>query len=331
MGKAPVRRRCVYFLGAGFSSAFGLPTTEELLVGLPRRLSSRVGKAYEHFYPIESSGAVGFRPNVVDFFSVLQSHVAITRSTTSSAFPFTPLPEAATILRDLKREIARTLVRRTRNAVLSKSQAMEELLSPANVIVTSNWDPVIEAYALAHGHRLSYQRVPEQSNLVTLLKLHGSVDWLLEIHRKKARSSQHYASLRERRGANSHRLDVKKSDVILRTRTQDNLKGAWQRIGSRSHEPLLITMGPGKASELDPLRMIWNDAYWALSAARSVEFIGYSLPANDVEIRALILAGLQRGTRTAKLAVRNPSPDVHERFRTYIRRRFDENYAPFIV
>ena len=90
----------------------------------------------------------------------------------------------------------------------------------------------------------------------------------------------------------------------------------------------MITMAPGKSSELAPLLTIWNDAYWALSSARNISFIGYSLPQDDVEIRALILAGLGRGRQPVNLRVRNPAPDVHERSRTYIRRRFEEDYSP---
>ena len=68
----PQRTRTVYFLGAGFSRAFGLPNTAELLSEVHRLAESRnltIGRkltdAYTYFYPEEADT---FIPNVVDFF-----------------------------------------------------------------------------------------------------------------------------------------------------------------------------------------------------------------------------------------------------------------------
>ena|SRR6266404_4097993 len=82
MAKSPARNRLVYFLGAGFSKAFGLPNTAELLTevhalsegnkhwGVSQQMASRLEKAYKYFYPHEGTN---FRPQVGDFFMVLSN------------------------------------------------------------------------------------------------------------------------------------------------------------------------------------------------------------------------------------------------------------------
>src|SRR6266540_4847444 len=74
----PQRTRTVFFLGAGFSRALGLPNTAELLTevhNLARARKLLIGRrlrdAYKYFYP-EEAGT--FVPDVVDFFSVLRAY-----------------------------------------------------------------------------------------------------------------------------------------------------------------------------------------------------------------------------------------------------------------
>jgi hypothetical protein len=80
----PQRTRNVYFLGAGFSRAVGLPNTAELLVEVHKLAQSKhlaidrkLKDAYKFFYPEESDA---FVPDVVDFFSVLRAYEDVSGS-----------------------------------------------------------------------------------------------------------------------------------------------------------------------------------------------------------------------------------------------------------
>jgi hypothetical protein len=52
------------------------------------------------------------------------------------------------------------------------------------------------------------------------------------------------------------------------------------------------------------------------------------MPADDIEIRTLIRAGVLRGNDDPDLVVVNPAPDVHARFREFIHRGVKSEYHP---
>ncbi len=97
-------------------------------------------------------------------------------------------------------------------------------------------------------------------------------------------------------------------------------------VRSRASEPHMATMSHGKTGELGPLRQLWRDAYGALSRAARLEVVGYSMPPDDIEIRTLLRAGVERGADLGQVVVRNPTPDVHDRIRRYLDRNVESDY-----
>jgi hypothetical protein len=53
--------------------------------------------------------------------------------------------------------------------------SVDEILSPGNIVITSNWDLFVEWYAACRGIRLRLGGNLHDS-VLTLIKLHGSVD-----------------------------------------------------------------------------------------------------------------------------------------------------------
>jgi hypothetical protein len=90
----------------------------------------------------------------------------------------------------------------------------------------------------------------------------------------------------------------------------------------------MLTMSPGKADSLGPLIPLWEDAYRAISAAERLEIVGYSMPDDDIEIRTLLRAGVQRGPQYPEIVIRNPAPDVHSRIRMLIHRDATSDFFP---
>lgn len=328
MAKVPNRTRRVFFLGAGFSRSLGLPNTQELLDDVASHVADKeLRKAYRHFYPVER--VTGFRPNVVDFFSLLQAHAAIARQLDGAALPGDPFLEAPKLLRDLRWAIVRRLLLATRALDFSDPlPGIERMFDGNSVLITSNWDPVLEMYATIRQHRSGYH-FNQTDTATTILKLHGSVDWAERTALRVGLTAQDFASLRERLGPGGNQLTIQDDEPIVRVRSIENATRSWQFAKARVEDPLIITMAPGKASDLEPLRRIWNDAYRAISAAKEIEFVGYSLPPEDTEIRALVLAGIRRGTKNPRITVHNPAPDVHDRFRAAIDRRVVDDYTAF--
>lgn len=338
MTKTPARSANVFFLGAGVSSAFGLPNTPELLGkvhdlcaensywGKTKGLEHLLQTAYKYFYPVEIDVDAGFRPNVVDFFSVLR-----TFSDIGKGLPGV-FSGAGDLLTDLRRALAHVLINAMRDADASIANGHTELdriVAPGNLIITSNWDLLIERYASAHGIPLRHTAKDWQDE-VTLLKLHGSVDWCAWSRASKNIATAEYSTLRERQfGPRPHQIKPTKArDSILRIRALENWSSAWSRIKSRATEPLMVTMSMGKVPDLSELGGVWRDAFSAVSRAQRLEVIGYSLPLDDLEVRTLLNAGLKRGQDDAEVVVRNPSPDVHDRFRRTLSRHVKSDYTP---
>ena len=178
----PDRNRSVYFVGAGLSRALGLPNTAELLtsvVSLARRskrwrqterLPSRIDAASKYFYPDAENK--GYRPDVVDFFSALRTYIDVGAGLRGG---FRDAPE---LFRSLKFAIAQLLVDSTReiDAKLQQGHSfLSHIVRPGNVVVTSNWDLVLERYAALHQIPLRLRGFDESE--FVLLKLHGSIDW----------------------------------------------------------------------------------------------------------------------------------------------------------
>ena len=342
MAGAPKRQKRVYFVGAGLCAAYHVPNTHQLLGQVHRlsrthyrwrNLEGPLNESYQHLYPIESSGSPGFLPNVVDYFSLLQSHIVVAQPAGQPALPGDPFKDAAPLLRDLKFAIADLILQQVKAAQVEiPNVALDAMFTPGNVIITSYWDVLLERYAWENDHPYCYELVPDSDRWTTILKLHGSIDWCLAGWRKRT-DAEDFAPLSERMVGRANFLRPRRKDAVVRIRILEEWAKAWQFLKSRATEPLMVTMAPGKAPDLEELRSIWNDAYRAISAAKTLEFIGYSLPAEDLEIRALVLAGVGRGSVRSqpKITVQNPAPDVHDRFRALISRGIGSDYMPFIA
>jgi hypothetical protein len=326
MARAPDRKWDTYFLGAGFSRSVGLPNTAELLKevhDLADRdglvIGSHLRDAYKYFFPEE---AKTFRPEVVDFFSVLRANEDVSRGM-PGAF------EHSNLLTDLRFVIARILCERTRDLEIPSDWAkVGEIIKPGNIIITSNWDIFTEHYARALKVPLRLGGAPGPS-YVTLIKLHGSIDWTEASHRRDQPDSD-FAALQEmQNAARSYTVPIAGEDV-LRIRAVEHMNRCWQFIKARTTRPLMITMSFGKTAEMEPIHDMWAYAYYALGATKHLRIIGYSLPADDIEIRTLLRAGVARGPQNASVTVMNPETQVHTRVREQVLRSARSDYRAYI-
>jgi hypothetical protein len=332
MARAPDRKRDTYFLGAGFSRSVGLPNTAELLSevhALAQRdglaIESQLREAYRYFYPEE---ATSFVPEVVDFFSVLRAHEDVARNMPGSF-------KHPALLNELRLMIVRLLCERTRHLVIPDDgwPKVDKILTPGHVVITSNWDLFVEYYAACWGIPLRLGGKPDDDH-VTLLKLHGSIDWTRPDARQPTRPDSDFAPLREvQNTTRPYTLPILPEEV-LRIRAVENMNRSWQFIKARTTSPLMVTMSLGKTVDMQPILSMWEDAYYALSATRHLRIIGYSMPTDDIEIRTLLRSGVARGASnpraaSAEVAVMNPETQVHVRVRTLVSRTARSDYGAF--
>jgi hypothetical protein len=328
----------VYFVGAGLSTAAGLPNTPALLDSvlvfaeqrrwlIRERLAKRLDDAFQFFYP--DAEYEGFRPSVVDFFSALRTFLDVGAGLRGTRF--TDAPE---LYRVLKLAIANLLVDRLREVTddrLADHAYLQEVVAAGNVVITSNWDLLIERVAQVNGTAIRLLGEPDDSSLL-LLKLHGSIEWCTSGNAKRSIDTNFYASLGERLfppRPYTVSLDDIADDTIVRVRCLEDWGTAWRLLRSRIVDPHMVTMVRGKSGDLGPLQQVWRDAYGAVSRARQLEIVGYSMPEDDTEIRTLLRAGIRRGRRKPPVVtIHNPSPDVHDRVRRFLDRTAKTNYLP---
>lgn len=333
MSRPPDRKRKVFFLGAGFSTTAHLPNTAALLSqvhelaktnvawGVSKDLDNRLTRAYSFFYPDQGQG---FRPDVVDFFSVLASYNQIDRGNLPDGFP------DRTLLADLRFAVVHIISERLRvlsdTTLQNRHALLDRMLVRGNVIITTNWDTLVERSASARAvpHRLRGNSIDSE---LLILKLHGSIDWLRRRDAKKSLSRNHYADLAELIASSRARTRTVQSSEVLRSRVS-NPRATWRTIKAATRDPFMLTMSPGKADSLGPLIPLWEDAYRAISAAERLEIVGYSMPDDDIEIRTLLRAGVQRGPQYPEIVIRNPAPDVHSRIRMLIHRDATSDFFP---
>lgn len=332
MARAPIRKYDTYFLGAGFSRAVGLPNTAELLNEVHAlakwhslKIESHLRDAYRYFYPEE---ATTFVPEPVDFFAVLRANADVARGM-PGAF------EHQSLLGELRLAVARILCERLRDCAIPDEgwAKVEEVIKPGHVVITSNWDVFVEHYAASRGIPLRLGGQPDDQH-VTLIKLHGSIDWTQREHRAAGWADADFAAPRELQNLDGRRRITISGEKVLRIRAVEHMNRSWQFIKARTRQPLMITMSFGKTAEMEPIRSMWRDAYYALSATRHLRIIGYSMPDDDIEIRTLLRAGVARGTKTASSAVArvtviNPETPVHVRVRTLVSRTMQSDYSAF--
>ncbi|MCU1358640.1 MAG: hypothetical protein JWM89_4058 [Acidimicrobiales bacterium] len=341
-GQPPVRRLTISFLGAGASKAAGLPLTEELLDRIyPRSGPSSwhgvrtqaawkraLGSAVKVLYP--GGGDPAFRPNVSDLFTILEVMASV-----HSGRERVPL-DAETLLRELRLEIAGGLHRMLRRMDIAEAPHTKWFKSAnrPSVVITSNWDSLSERAAVEAGlipllrwptNGAGARRQKLRANEIVILKLHGSTDWGRYADRAVTLSplKDWYAKLDTAVGESTpFGRATKPADLLLRFFT---IEGATDGLPSVSGftSPLMATMAFGKKTQIDALRDLWDDAYWALSRARVLDLVGYSFPDDDLELRALFRTATRRAGRadldeSLTLTVRNPSPEAHDRARQFL-------------
>jgi hypothetical protein len=297
--------------------------------GLP--INRELREAYSYFYPEESST---FVPDVVDFFSVLRAYEEVSRGySTDGARRFPGGFRHPALLTDLRLLVMRLLCERVNRVAIPLGgwRSLESMFRPGNIVITSNWDMFVEWYAACRGIPLRLGGEPDGRHL-TLIKLHGSVDWTEPRYRPPGKPNEDYSLLNELQNtARTYRMQIKPDTRILRIRALENMSRAYQFIKARTRRPHMIMMSQGKTVDMEPIHEMWDDAYRALSVTRQLQIIGYSLPEDDIEIRTLLRAGVARkGMGQMRVTIVNPDPNVHVRVRTYVDRNAESDFSAFV-
>jgi hypothetical protein len=138
-----------------------------------------------------------------------------------------------------------------------------------DTVVTFNYDIVLEGLA-ASRKRVSFQYREKKADSSLLLKLHGSVNWLLQ---------------------GTQAVETDGGDVRVALTCND-------------HQLAIAGPGPGKQKLSSGLfKWCWDEALAALANATAIVFVGYRFPPTDAEAREKLLGAIHKNKNHQHLAI----------------------------
>jgi hypothetical protein len=156
--------------------------------------------------------------------------------------------------------------------------------------------------------RLHEEAECDHSMPITVLKLHGSLNWAARINS-------------ERPTANFLRTGGGKGKLHLVTRSQIDDREIYIRNSKSSGRsrwtlwPIVVPPVYAKQTmRAKALEQTWADARKAIQSANRIVFFGYSLPGLDVEAEKLVERGLLRNSALEWIDVINPAASSAGRF-----------------
>ncbi len=317
-------KRTVYILGSGFSASCGLPTVRDLfqaIFKLPdsyNREKNIVKHAITRLYPFfkDYQGSESYPP-FEEFLSLCSATIDFESENTHALTPYVgnswfQTYEAATHLLEVAiNEITNT----------QKSEDAEPLLrfidnlSDDDVILTFNWDTLIERCLFKKGRKISYNL--SEKGKITILKLHGSLSWF------KLKEGLSF-------------LDgmpppttfiVSEADKIV---CPNDFHYVSESRFAQGTGPVIITPTNGKNpfNQSLLLREIWYEAFNHIIQAQSnppkIIAIGYSIPSYDLHARALLRSAFLFPTTkdSPEHILIDPDPDVAGRYYSQVSENF---------
>ena len=310
--------KCAYILGAGFSKTFGLPLANEFIPHLIKDCSNdffiyRINEVCNMFYP-RFRAVYGNYPNIEDFLNYY--HSLMNYFSLVSEGPNKYMSELYP--KNFILEISRFLRKKVNQIPPSSEKYIQyffKCLNPGDVIITFNWDNLIEKYFEKYEVEYTYNFHPD-NQAITLIKLHGSIDWVLT---DDELNNDLFMAISE---------DEPK---IYRCKNDDFI----ELFENEGIEPFLIPPLTYKDEFLKPLRSIWISAYNVLRGYNNKFFIGYSLPKEDMMARILFssyhcFAAMDEDDSLVyeNIIVLNPDEQIDNHFRRfYCNRNIEFRYT----
>ena len=280
------RPDAVFVIGAGVSSDLGYPLTRDLLFGLMPRLDKKVRRGLERVIRFHHPGwsRAELLPEIEEFLTELAANEDLLDDLRPNG------PFGVCRLRRLREDLLLSIGCWFHDIYAHKSPGQSRMAASLfrklgecdqPVAISFNWDCELDSQMLGHGEPAP-RKVKEVYGLtsdfgpLTLLKPHGSLNWFDDVAR-------HIKP--DLRRVLWHGSDHEKPvHCFLR----------W-RLPTTTHDhryvPWLVPPTHMKDFDHKMLRHIWRRCVDALSTARRVYFLGYSLPVADWHARYIIRCG----------------------------------------
>lgn len=225
-----------------------------------------------------------------DDLNELIRRVMIQTTCDTSASPHTPLTS------DLHEQLLHSVVPKDTIVTFNYDTLIEESFKSAEV-----WSPRGGYGKDVHGHELDWarkwfkERSPNnhKNSKIHLLKLHGSLNWVLYPNRQ---------------------VRIKKRPYVVRTR---NGRPVRDKVS-------ILPPGWNKQVDKNPYKTLWRETRLRLERCKTLVIIGYSLPETDLLARALIAEVVRSRTARKDLLLQLHLADPN----SFVTNRFVDLFAP---
>ena len=295
----------LFVLGAGFSRPAGLPLGIELLKLVRQNLTKsdfsqqleRDILAWNRLYPDEPVNL-----ERILACSYRQHHLRLSG-------PDEALDHASLSINNVQKEIQRILIELTPvdNAIPALYQEFAERLTPHDVLLTFNYDTLLEGtldsigkpYTLVPNWWLENAGRKKGSRSVELLKLHGSVDWYDRYYHDKERKWHRKIGIGDSDPIFGPKALVrweplspgpflrrppweKRCGLVDRVARIPDIKRHFPIPNSRyASAPFLLPPAYDKLLGYDPIVDLWDSLQRRVLVFSSIVIIGYSMPQHD--------------------------------------------------
>lgn len=297
----------VFILGAGFSKPAGLPLATELTDDLLGEIRQRVGDDHrllqfadhirqlhqwisrKHSIPLLNiEEFYDYATNYAERFRFEQHLQTVGRDAGETAYRQAWDIEAW--LSQLDDRLLDVLLRYEQQANLCPIRRFANILRPSDVIVTFNYDLLVERALAAQDRDWTLAFNDVNGGRIKVLKLHGSVDWVclprrehyddsgLELLFSKTDTNQ------ERNPPNSRINEIEYDFELFRTTTDARMESKIQNRKIYQGDQFfgLAGLGPCKrVSQVPGLGVPWELARQAISRAELIIIVGFSFSGFD--------------------------------------------------
>jgi hypothetical protein len=300
-----IQKGRIFILGAGFSAGAGIPMTATLLEQAMQLFRSECPGVFER---VQNYAQIAFGLEASE-----RDYKTIGLSDLCTFLDYAELRESGGRERwsdrgsrerlALKHYLAKAITNCTPEpeSIPELYRAFAAQLRDADVVITFNWDCLLENALVAIGKPYTYGAT---DNRPLLCKMHGSVHWRIK---NQPAPYSFRLTWQPVEFVGVSQSGLYSSDDLLR-------REPWQRaepIGAEV-EPFLVLPGYGKARDVQTVRWLWYKPEDFFSWAQHVYVIGLSLSRDDFFVRSFLLMALTDWT--GRITVINPDQATRDNY-----------------
>ena len=303
-----IRSQRLFVLGAGFSAAAGVPMTGSLLASAMERFKaecpgifSRIDGYVRACFQFGNSDPDYTRLSLSEICTFLH-YIELREYGGGERWSNAGSRENLALRFYLAKEIALSTPNVDQIPQLYRDFAAQ--LHPGDIVFSFNWDTLLslEAASMPYAYQV-------EENRVTLIKLHGSINWRLGPPDTTDKKQWHSFGFTE---------GMMTSDVYW---TRELIGSySWRHIPGPLEEvrPFIVLPGFGKAFDVRHLAPFWYKPEFAFGFTHDIFIVGLSLARDDFIIRSLFLDNLPHVKGSSGVSRRtviiNPDPLVRDNF-----------------